>query len=663
MEPVQPLCVCCLLFTSEIFATSNVKLKFSWALGTGERIQQSSCPLCKVLARAWNEDENLSSGPRQSLPDQKRISIIRGANAFLLHDDVSGRKTETSIMPVVSVPGQAFSDFTGKLPFLGDAPADIDFEALLSRICGIDGGSTTSNCHDLLCKHQPREVEKDTQARFPNLKTLRLIDVVSLTLVEFDLQLEPPLPRYVVLSYVWGAVPTARLTSASLPLFVGPGGLTEISKSLPRTIRDAIAAVQKLRLQYLWVDSLCLVQNDEEDVRLGINVMDIIYRSAYLAIIAADGHDANAGLPGVAYGSRAPRNNSWQVTPTLRLGVSHSLEGCLSTSAYQTRGWTFQEYQLPDRALVFVKDRLFYRRQGIYWLENSDRATQMRFHSSFSNPDTLWHNYEGLVQVYSTKQFTNDLDVLKAVQGILRLSQGSGHFQGLRLEGFDGCLLFNAAEVSGSLRRRSAFPSYSWAGWSGGVNYDRLGPTLPQIRHKTWIQYHTLDGDQDDKTQALAVRNGLLPARIEPALVFPRYRYSPTIDTYPQEPSEEALETLRLSHLQQQRLYPLLHFWTFVFHGHLVDVDPISATARVKVGGITDAGWVMLDGFEETQFFDSKDEFEFLMLRWSIYHGDVIEALLIERVGSVVERRGVAKLAVGLEHIADRFEWKEILMA
>ena len=71
------------------------------------------------------------------------------------------------------------------------------------------------------------------------------------------------LPPYVALSYVWGSVPTVRLTSASLPLFIKPGGLLKAAWKLPRTVADAIMAVRKLKLHYLWVDSLCLVQNDE----------------------------------------------------------------------------------------------------------------------------------------------------------------------------------------------------------------------------------------------------------------------------------------------------------------------------------------------------------------------------------------------------------------
>lgn len=137
------------------------------------------------------------------------------------------------------------------------------------------------------------------------LSTLRLIDVRRDYIIECggDTQ-DAVVPRYVALSYVWGGTPTVRLVGANKSTLLQVGGLLNAWDSLPRTIRDAIVLVRKLGAGYLWIDSLCLVQDDEEDIKRGVDAMDKIYTKAWLTIIAAHGHNADAGLPGMSWGSR-----------------------------------------------------------------------------------------------------------------------------------------------------------------------------------------------------------------------------------------------------------------------------------------------------------------------------------------------------------------------
>jgi hypothetical protein len=61
---------------------------------------------------------------------------------------------------------------------------------------------------------------------------------------------------------------------------------------------------QLMKKRYLWVDSLCLVQDDPEDIGLGTEVMDIIYELSDLTIIAAGDVDASARLAGLRESSR-----------------------------------------------------------------------------------------------------------------------------------------------------------------------------------------------------------------------------------------------------------------------------------------------------------------------------------------------------------------------
>ncbi len=108
---------------------------------------------------------------------------------------------------------------------------------------------------------------------------------------------------------------------------------------LPRTIEDAIRLTQRLGLRYLWADTLCLVQNDADDVRLGVNTMDLIYEAAHFTIVAAEGYNAHAGLPGLRSESRLRRTN-YEAKPGFWLGLDVRLDWLVERSVYRTRGWT-----------------------------------------------------------------------------------------------------------------------------------------------------------------------------------------------------------------------------------------------------------------------------------------------------------------------------------
>jgi hypothetical protein len=114
----------------------------------------------------------------------------------------------------------------------------------------------------------------------------------------------------------------------------------KIWQRIPRAIRDAIEVVHGLNEKYLWVDSLCLIQNDSVDVNKGISMMDLIYERAMLTIIAASGGHANAGLPGVGSTSRSITQRIEQIRPRVRLACHLEVNQLLNQAIYSQRGWT-----------------------------------------------------------------------------------------------------------------------------------------------------------------------------------------------------------------------------------------------------------------------------------------------------------------------------------
>jgi hypothetical protein len=70
------------------------------------------------------------------------------------------------------------------------------------------------------------------------------------------------------------------------------------NSTIPRTILDAMRLVESLGERYLWVDLLCIIQDDEVFKHEEVNDMDSIYANACGTIVAAQGKNSNFGLRG-----------------------------------------------------------------------------------------------------------------------------------------------------------------------------------------------------------------------------------------------------------------------------------------------------------------------------------------------------------------------------
>ncbi|OCK86223.1 HET-domain-containing protein, partial [Lepidopterella palustris CBS 459.81] len=174
-----------------------------------------------------------------------------------------------------------------------------------------------------------------------DLPQLRVINVHDRCVIQ-----APPSCQYAALSYVWGFVKILN-SGKTLP------------DKLPQTIEDAILMVKLLGGMYLWVDAICINQEDPEDKAVQIQAMDRIYNGAWLTLIAGEGDDANAGLPGVRTGSRSYQQY-FEVVDGLTIYISTPLLK-ESLSRWINRGWTFQEGLLSDRCLIFTASQVFWK--------------------------------------------------------------------------------------------------------------------------------------------------------------------------------------------------------------------------------------------------------------------------------------------------------------
>ncbi|KAK3312746.1 heterokaryon incompatibility protein-domain-containing protein, partial [Apodospora peruviana] len=154
--------------------------------------------------------------------------------------------------------------------------------------------------------------------------------------------------RYCALSYVWGQAKTSKLTMATQESFCQPGAFAAENPGveIPKTIRHTIELVKALGEKYLWVDTFCIVQDDDAHFHAELRNMGAIYDKACLTVVAATGWDANEGFKGLR--GISPRRH-------LASNFADDLHKYTNPEhmIWNSRGWTFQEGQFSRRKLMF----------------------------------------------------------------------------------------------------------------------------------------------------------------------------------------------------------------------------------------------------------------------------------------------------------------------
>ena len=98
--------------------------------------------------------------------------------------------------------------------------------------------------------------------------------------------------RYIALSYAWGCNIEFQTTKATLKVIEQGFAIT----ALPQTLQDAATVAHKLGIPYLWIDSICIIQDSDEDKLLEISSMRTVYANAFLTISATNAHHAYEGF-------------------------------------------------------------------------------------------------------------------------------------------------------------------------------------------------------------------------------------------------------------------------------------------------------------------------------------------------------------------------------
>lgn len=354
-----------------------------------------------------------------------------------------------------------------------------------------------------------------------------VIDVYTLQLTDLpysDLACAP----YAALSYVWGGGGKYKTLLENVMGHRTHGGLEAIMHKLPQAIQDAIALVPTLGLRYLWVDSLCIVQDSARSWKLNAYGMNLIYGHATVTICAADGKDATEGLRAMHRDKHNSAQFTAEIQPGFRLMLTKPPETAIRRTTWDSRAWTFQERLLSSRTLIFVDGRVYFQcrstgmsedivadQEGAGWSLDLVNAPLQILRQVDEKP--LWV-YTKTVELYTRRSLTEEADILAAFSGMYRMLESKmrgGFVFGLPTSHFDLALLWQSKTVATRrlIPKEDAvklseferdFPSWAWCGWKGSsMLYDAatldgvFRDTNAWLMNHTWITWYVRDGYGD----------------------------------------------------------------------------------------------------------------------------------------------------------------------
>ena len=339
------------------------------------------------------------------------------------------------------------------------------------------------------CKAYHGSACRPTAWKDLDLHGVRMIDVKRRCIVT-----APAGCQYFALSYCWGngtKVEHLNLTTANLEQLHTPGELSKDNVRVPSTIRDAIYFTECLESKYLWVDAFCIIQDNTTELEVQLNLMDRLYKSATLTLVAATGADAWSGLAGALSGSRSNLHFTETVDDITLVTASKDYIGAIEAAAWSNRAWVLQERNLSPRLLVFTPKQVFWECNKAAWSEELqqecfDFQIQIELDTSIArfkkpHPDlSPVQRYAFLLEQYTPRELSNQDDALNAVQGLLNDFESmfpEGFFWGLPESIFDTALLWDFGVYQQAPKpRRTLFPSWCWAGWQAAASFSVGSP-------------------------------------------------------------------------------------------------------------------------------------------------------------------------------------------
>ncbi|PWY83675.1 HET-domain-containing protein [Aspergillus sclerotioniger CBS 115572] len=441
-------------------------------------VARDDCQFCAFLARVFghyfegfradpiNFDLNLKPG------NPLFISGIRGNNGRL-----SSRYGRIDCIEV-------FKDIENDIPAWSETP-------FIGGGAMIINHSDDQGVFDFIsdCLFECEKSHASCQAVNPLPLPRRLLQV---NVVDQSCRLHEPSQdqegTYTALSYCWGKENPNRLmlTRENYDSFKD-----EISwDRLPRLFQDAVKITSQLGVAYIWIDSLCIIQDDKKDWEIESQNMASIFENAHLTIVAASSPDPDTPIlrgRGLSEekvkfdftGKDQSQSYLFSRLTTIRdMNKFFPLQVKAVSSRYwdemlYKRGWTFQEDLLARRTVHYLPNRVVWECRTLH---QDERQWLGERRLAESTNVTLW-TWREYVEAYSRRDLTYISDKLPAISGIAnRVSQkmGDEYLAGL----WKNSLVFDLGWCVGYLSmqepppsppKQYIAPSWSWASLATGT--------------------------------------------------------------------------------------------------------------------------------------------------------------------------------------------------
>ncbi|KAK7703459.1 hypothetical protein SLS64_009129 [Diaporthe eres] len=298
---------------------------------------------------------------------------------------------------------------------------------------------------------------------------------------------------YAALSYCWGADQPSKTTRAKLGSYLNDVDFS----TLPSTIQDAAIVTRGIGLSYLWVDALCIVQDDFDDVMVQLAQMHAIYHCSWVTIAAAEALTCNQGFlqPRAQWQPIRMRARLDDKEPSDVLLVPEGRPWRSEAPLFQ-RGWTLQETLLSSRILLYGQRELIFLCLEAERCEGDVDSEVRRYQTLFDPGSNLFvhldhpDNWGYLVSSYSQRLLAVESDKLL---GIAALAENYGrtravgdYLAGLWRENFlEQCLWTTEPfPADGRVAKRPKeyrAPSWSWASLDARISSFGVSVNTPAM--------------------------------------------------------------------------------------------------------------------------------------------------------------------------------------